>query len=138
MRSSQPLCGLSGKRNTYDETYLTKIADMNDIKQLEIMDARPYINALANCTYGGGFENSKYYLRCPITFLNIENIHTMRDSLGTNSDKDFFSSLENSKWLEHIKMILEGALKVVDCIDISGSSVLVHCSDGWDRTPQVI
>lgn len=140
MRSSQPLCGMLGRRNQIDENYLRDIAEMNSksadgFKSLFIVDARPFKNALANCTSGGGYENEKYYTSCKVVFIGIENIHTMRDSLGT-SNEHFVSSLENSKWLEHIKLILDGALFIVDKIN-SGHSVLVHCSDGWDRTAQV-
>jgi hypothetical protein len=137
LRSSQPLCGMSGKRNFFDEIFLKNISETNsENKLLHILDARPYINALANCTTGGGYENEKHYTSSKISFLNIENIHTMRDSLGASNDKDFFSNLENSKWLEHIKLILDGALKIVDLIE-SNHNILVHCSDGWDRTSQL-
>ncbi len=93
-----------------------------------------YINALANCTTGGGYENEKYYTSCKISFLNIENIHAMRDSLNTTSE--IVSGAENSKWLEHIRGILEGVNKTMYLINRE-TSVLVHCSDGWDRTAQV-
>ena len=91
---------------------------------------------MANCTTGGGYENEKYYASCKISFLNIENIHAVRDSLGASNDKDFFSNLQNSKWLEHIRLILDGALKIVNLIE-ANHNVLIHCSDGWDRTSQV-
>jgi hypothetical protein len=137
LRSSQPLCGMSGKRNFWDENYLRNITETNTKNNiLHVLDARPYLNALANCTTGGGYENEKYYTFCRLSFLNIENIHAMRNSLGANNERDFFSNLENSKWLEHIKIILDGALKLVDLVD-GDFSVLVHCSDGWDRTAQV-
>jgi hypothetical protein len=137
LRSSQPLCGMSGKRNFWDENFLRNITETNTKNNiLHVLDARPYLNALANCTTGGGYENEKYYTFCRLSFLNIENIHAMRNSLGANNERDFFSNLENSKWLEHIKIILDGALKLVDLVD-SDFSVLVHCSDGWDRTAQV-
>lgn len=52
-------------------------------------------------------------------------------------DKNFFLNLENSKWLEHIRFVLNGALKIVRYISQHRASVLVHCSDGWDRTAQL-
>lgn len=135
MRSSQPLCGVTGKRSFWDEMYLKNISDLNDTnKSLHIMDARPYINALANCTTGGGYENEKNYPTCKISFLNIENIHAMRDSLNTNNE--IISGPENSKWLEHIRGILEGVNKILYLIN-RDTTVLVHCSDGWDRTAQL-
>lgn len=137
LRSSQPLCGMSGKRSLFDEMYLKKISEANEVnKLLNILDARPYLNALANCTTGGGYENEKYYTSSKLSFLNIENIHVMRDSLNSNIDKDIILNTENSKWLEHIKAILDGVLKVVYYINRE-SSVLIHCSDGWDRTAQL-
>ena len=96
---------MSGKRSFFDENYLKSISETNsENKLLHILDAvtyylykqylvckiitiklifflklkRPYINALANCTTGGGYENEKYYTSSKISFLNIENIHTMR------------------------------------------------------------
>ncbi len=135
LRSSQPLCGVTGKRSFWDEMYLKNISDLNETnKSLHIMDARPYINALANCTTGGGYENEKHYVSCKISFLNIENIHAMRDSLNVNSE--FIAGAENSKWLEHIRGILEGVNRIIYLIN-RDTSVLVHCSDGWDRTAQV-
>lgn len=53
-------------------------------------------------------------------------------------DKNFFLNLESSKWLEHIRFVLNGALKIVRYISQHRASVLVHCSDGWDRTAQVL
>lgn len=35
-------------------------------------------------------------------------------------------------------MILDGALKIARVLELEGSSVLVHCSDGWDRTAQLV
>jgi len=45
--------------------------------------------------------------------------------------------LERSGWLEHLRSILKGAGHVAHLIAVEGVSVLVHCSDGWDRTPQL-
>lgn len=40
-------------------------------------------------------------------------------------------------WLKHIKCIVSGAAKIVDKVENHKTSVLIHCSDGWDRTAQV-
>lgn len=50
----------------------------------------------------------------------------------------WLSGLESTYWLKHIKCILAGACRIVDKIEIHKTSVLVHCSDGWDRTAQVL
>ena len=50
----------------------------------------------------------------------------------------WFTLLDNSKWLNNIASLLKSALIVVNAIDIEERPVLVHCSDGWDRTPQIV
>lgn len=48
-RSSQPLVGMSGKRNKDDERYLELIRETNgQLSKLTIYDARPSVNAVAN------------------------------------------------------------------------------------------
>jgi hypothetical protein len=39
-----------------------------------------------------------------------------------------------AKWLKHVSSVLAGALVVVNQLYCKRQSVLVHCSDGWDRT----
>lgn len=48
------------------------------------------------------------------------------------------STLENSKWFTYLSALLKTALVVVNSVDKDGKPVLVHCSDGWDRTSQII
>lgn len=48
----------------------------------------------------------------------------------------FLSSLESSGWLKHIRAILETSNFIANAVH-KGISVVVHCSDGWDRTAQV-
>lgn len=34
--------------------------------------------------------------------------------------------------------LLRAAVTVASAIERDGRPVLVHCSDGWDRTPQIV
>lgn len=112
-----------------------------------IIDARPIMNARANQVGGMGSENMEYYKDATIAFLGIDNIHVMRDSLAkvveglqhsdyTNlpPDQDL---LTRSKWLKYIGLVIKGADLVARQIGINHSHVLIHCSDGWDRTSQI-
>ena len=36
-----------------------------------------------------------------------------------------------------MQVILAGAVRIADKVESNKTSVLVHCSDGWDRTAQV-
>ena len=145
-RCSQPLVGVSQKRSREDEAYLQTIIDANaQSHKLYIMDARPSVNAVANKAKGGGYEMDDYYENAELVFLDIHNIHVMRESLRKlkemlfpNIDEaHYYSNLEATNWLEHIKCILTGALKIVDKVEYNKTSVVVHCSDGWDRTAQL-
>jgi len=102
-RSSQPLTGVFKKRSSNDELLLSAlIADPNDTAQaraispvwsdpktndaapssLCIFDARPLINAVANAAHGGGTEIMSNYPFATLTYLNIDNIHVVREALG--------------------------------------------------------
>lgn len=55
----------------------------------------------------------------------------------TIDDSKWLSNVEETRWLEHIKCVISGAVRIVDKVENNKTSVLVHCSDGWDRTAQV-
>lgn len=145
-RCSQPLVGVGGKRSPEDESYLNYIIEMNsNSEKLVIMDARPSANAIANKAKGGGYESDEIYRNVEFHFLDIHNIHVMRESLKKLKevcyplvdDQKWLSSVDNTLWLKHLKFILAGAVRIVEKIDALRVSVLVHCSDGWDRTSQL-
>ncbi|CAG9330532.1 MTM1_2 [Blepharisma stoltei] len=135
-RSSQPLVGFFSSRCRDDEDYMLK----SRIKY--IIDARPKINARANKVSGKGYEHQSHYPHCKIIFANIHNIHKVRESFESlvelfGRDDDFFLMVQNSRWLHYIKAILSAAKIAADLLYYEKASVLVHCSDGWDRTPEI-
>lgn len=40
-------------------------------------------------------------------------------------------------WLRYISQLLDSATQIVIQMDAYGRPVMVHCTDGWDRTPQL-
>ncbi|XP_064157663.1 myotubularin-related protein 2-like isoform X3 [Anguilla rostrata] len=145
-RCSQPMVGVNGKRSKDDEKYLQAIMDANaQSHKLFIFDARPSVNAAANKMKGGGYESEDAYQNAELVFLDIHNIHVMRESLRklkevvypNIEESHWLSKLESTHWLEHIKLILAGALRIADKVESGKTSVVVHCSDGWDRTAQL-
>uniref|UniRef100_A0A8P4G7G8 Phosphatidylinositol-3,5-bisphosphate 3-phosphatase MTMR2 n=1 Tax=Dicentrarchus labrax TaxID=13489 RepID=A0A8P4G7G8_DICLA len=145
-RCSQPMVGVNGKRSKEDEKYLQAIMDANaQSHKLFIFDARPSVNAAANKMKGGGYESEDAYQNAELVFLDIHNIHVMRESLRklkdvvypNIEDSHWLSNLESTHWLEHIKLILAAALRIADKVESGKTSVVVHCSDGWDRTGQL-
>ncbi len=74
-------------------------------------------------------------------FLDIGNIHAVRDSYllmsaASDSEEGYFRRVCESRWLDIIAMILLGSNKILESLE-GGFNVLVHCSDGWDRTSQL-
>jgi myotubularin-related protein 6/7/8 len=126
-----------------------------------IIDARPTTNAMANTAKGAGTENMDHYKEGKKAYLGIDHIHAMRDSLGkvvealrdadtllasiNNDLPEQLSSLRvldrqalrRSGWLRHISAIVEGSALITRNVHINSSHVLIHCSDGWDRTSQL-
>ncbi|KAI4352628.1 hypothetical protein L6164_006862 [Bauhinia variegata] len=48
------------------------------------------------------------------------------------------STLGDSGWLLHVHSILAGSAWIAARVAMEKASVLVHCSDGWDRTTQLV
>ncbi|KAK0165244.1 hypothetical protein PV328_003777 [Microctonus aethiopoides] len=142
-RCSQPLSGFNA-RCPEDEQMLYHILCTNpNARFMYVFDTRPRINAMVNRAAGKGYENENFYDNIKFRFFGIENIHVMRASLNklmelqrTTSMSGFSNGLESSGWLKHIRSILETGWFVAQAVS-NGTTVVVHCSDGWDRTAQV-
>jgi hypothetical protein len=115
-------------------------------RPLVIIDARPKINAQANQAAGKGYEIGKGYENCRVLFMNIANIHVMRKSIDsleevcckwTTADDSWHKNVESTGWLSHVSRVLSASVRIVHCVALEEFSVLVHCSDGWDRTAQL-
>uniref|UniRef100_A0A8D0HAL0 phosphatidylinositol-3,5-bisphosphate 3-phosphatase n=1 Tax=Sphenodon punctatus TaxID=8508 RepID=A0A8D0HAL0_SPHPU len=144
-RCSQPLVGPNDKRCKEDEKYLQTIMDANaQSHKLIIFDARQ--NSVADTNKEScGYESESAYPNAELIFLEIHNIHVMRESLRklkeiaypSIDEARWLSNVDSTHWLEYIRMLLAGAVRIADRIESGKTSVVVHCSDGWDRTAQL-
>ncbi|XP_060768449.1 myotubularin-related protein 3 isoform X2 [Neoarius graeffei] len=115
-------------------------------QKLLILDARSYAAAVANRAKGGGCECPEYYPNSEVMFMGMANIHSIRRSFQclralcaqVPDPANWLSALEGTKWLQHLSLLLKASLLVVNAVDRDSRPVLVHCSDGWDRTPQIV
>uniref|UniRef100_A0A3B5ASN5 phosphatidylinositol-3,5-bisphosphate 3-phosphatase n=1 Tax=Stegastes partitus TaxID=144197 RepID=A0A3B5ASN5_9TELE len=121
--------------------------DDNTVPQkLLILDARSYTAAVANRAKGGGCECEEYYPNCEVMFMGMANIHAIRNSFHAlravcsqiPDPGNWLSALESTRWLQHLSVMLKAATLVCSAVERDGRPVLVHCSDGWDRTPQIV
>lgn len=151
-RCSQPLLGLKQTRSIQDEKLVEEIFKSSSpqsttTKKNLIVDARPTTNAMAQTALGAGSENMDNYANCDKLYLGIDNIHVMRDSLNKlidilktgdlNKPPVNKSALKKTNWLKYISILLLSTEKLVKSIVLNNSNILIHCSDGWDRTSQI-
>ncbi|KAI9221573.1 protein-tyrosine phosphatase-like protein, partial [Blastocladiella britannica] len=134
-RCSQPLVGVAANRSPQDERFIAAIFDLPIVGRMPphrrgmvaaneeamhlIVDARPAINAAANTVKGSGTENMEFYKGARKEYMNIDNIHVMRDSLAS-------------------MLLMDAGQTIVSTLTRDRAHVLVHCSDGWDRTAQLM
>ena len=144
-RSAQNKRGIIGNKTSSSDIKLLNIISKLGGK-LYIYDCRPKLNALVNRVNGGGYENVDHYENVSIYFCEIDNIHKARKALTSlyslclsnkiNDYNNFWTSLEQSGWFQFIYLMLKNANEISKIIQ-NNNSVLVHCSDGWDRTAQL-
>lgn len=132
---------------------------------LTIFDCRSYMAAFGNKVLRkGGQEDPRVYTfssdrgnngpllhRAHLVSLDVPNIHEMNSSWRGLKDLVEKNDIPESKWLQrvgetqwldHCRRITEAAVTVAKTIGggVRGqppACVVVHCSDGWDRTAQV-
>lgn len=165
VRSSQPLPGITKQRSIQDEklvyssftcseTYSTKNEGTDHYIKHDknlIVDARPTVNAMAQAAIGGGsevMENYNFNNTVQRMFLGIDNIHVISDIMNTVVenlllDTDINQSIggplpkKSFNWIKIIRLILLSTDKLAKSMIFNHSNILVHCSDGWDRTSQI-
>lgn len=134
-----------GSKSPEDEAHVQCIRQggKSHDRDLLVVDLRPWKAAWANKAGGGGFEG---YPRCNLVFGGIDNIHCVRDAwraMGAAVDKvvegevgSWMKDVANSSWYDYIGAIMRCAQMVLTEILTHRANVMVHCSDGWDRTAQ--
>jgi len=154
-RASQPKVGLGNNFNRHDEKLWSEVVKRSGSNGSRVVDCRPFKNALGNKAKGYGYEEEARYPGISVSFHNIANIHIMRNSMGkllslvlsssstsgnsgtSSPGYDWHQQIESTGWLNHIRAILSAAISVAKHVACRGFAVLIHCSDGWDRTSQV-
>ena len=145
-RSSQVASGLWGSKDVGDIKLLNEISELGD--KLYIFDARPKEDAFMQKVGGYGSENvqnydpNPEYIYCEIrgirfsktAFNKIKKLCNDKEIMENNN---FLSKLEDSGWINFIIKVLKTSTKISELV-MEGNNVLVHCSEGWDRTPQLV
>lgn len=148
-RCAQPCAGLSGYVAESDQKLIAALqratSEYEDSK-FHFFDARSQMAATANSAQGKGTEDPRNYPNSELHFCDIANIHAVRSSYSSLSSvcqpgqerygSEWLFALRNTFWFMHISRILATSQDICRYLD-QGDSVMIHCSDGWDRTPQL-
>jgi myotubularin-related protein 3/4 len=154
LRSAQPTISWLGIANDSDVKYVEAITSTispiieengeKKVNKLLILDMRSYTAAWANRAKGGGFEGSDTYANSEIDFMSLPNIHNVRYSFSqlrnvihSLDDTNYYQNLNATQWFQYLGLLLKTAIRCIEAV-YAGKTVLVHCSDGWDRTAQII
>ncbi|KAF9430653.1 hypothetical protein BGZ94_005274 [Podila epigama] len=154
MRCSQPMVGLLSARGPEDELYVKRILETAAsehgtsafLPKLCIMDARAYSSAVANGYLGGGRENASNYPNATISFMSLGNIHAIASShtallkaVATQAESSNWHALiESTGWLTHVAELLKAASGRDGIVGKMSQDNYSHCTDGWDRTTQLV
>lgn len=143
VRCAQPQQGVLGKADAHiDERFVKSILDCaggGENRRLVIFDCRSYAAAQANKLRGGGVETSRRYAVRSVEFACLRNVHHVRRvllRLRAASAEGHTATPAHHKWHRLQSCLLRASARVARLLQ-SGAAVLLHCSDGWDRTPQV-
>ena len=104
-------------------------------------------NQLATGLSEGELQQSLSALR-DAALLALRSLEYDVDSTGSTRYQGIYESLQNVtesvskprhvKWFRLLEAILRGATLACEGLLKNGQSVLIHCSDGWDRTSQIV
>lgn len=144
LRCGQPLTTMGSKRSREDE----KLVNATLGKQLKgvIIDTRSQTAAMNSRTKGGGIEPESHYPQWKRVYHNIERYPALNDSIAKLAEasldpklsmNSWLSKLESSSWLDYVQNVLSTACYVAQCLDMQGTTVLVHGDAGVDATLQV-
>lgn len=99
-----------------------------DIENIHVM--RSSYNKLKEGVAASSISSSSSGSNSSISGLNNSS------SSSYSAPESNADSIGSTKWLHHISLVLRGALSIAESLTL-GHPVLIHCSDGWDRTAQL-
>lgn len=91
------------------------------------------------CSSTGNSGNSDQS-KCVLLFFSVQicflSLNYVFVVITTNNS--WFTQLDSTQWLHHMAKLLRASWYTAVNLEEQGRPVLVHCSDGWDRTPQIV
>ncbi|GKT19453.1 Myotubularin family like protein, partial [Aduncisulcus paluster] len=93
----------------------------------------------SSSTMSSGSEHKDLSLPDGLSLKRAEELYLApyRPDVTLSSSERFYGKVESSKWIEHIRSIIGGSMQIAAAMVHLRCHAMVHCSDGWDRTPQL-
>ena len=147
-RAAQPRAGLLSRSSAADQSWFALIRRAAGAQQgqreVVLLDARSPVAAHANKFRGGGVEVPSRYGVQTLMYCHIRNVHHVRRVVVAIRRTQGSPLLQHKKrhaklmrhWLQLQSLLLAGAAAAALLVR-GGAAVVLHCSDGWDRTPQL-
>eukprot|EP00767_Chilomastix_cuspidata_P008033 gnl/Chilomastix_cuspidata/901.p1 GENE.gnl/Chilomastix_cuspidata/901~~gnl/Chilomastix_cuspidata/901.p1 ORF type:complete len:997 (+),score=220.65 gnl/Chilomastix_cuspidata/901:70-2991(+) len=94
-------------------------------------------NTISRATSSLGSQQVKNKLPFDTVDTLIQRRFDTYSISAISADSGMFAAIDQSQWLHHVRVILAGALLTCEALVNMRCHVVVHCSDGWDRTSQL-
>ena len=142
VRCAQPKRGILGKKDSWDEAYVGLIEETavrsrsspgGPNRRMVVFDCRSFTAAHANEFRGGGVESAQRYGARAIEYAALHNVHYVRRVVLAIRHRAP-GQAAHSQWVRAQAALLRASLRVAQLLR-DGATILLHCSDGWDRTP---
>jgi hypothetical protein len=145
VRCSQPCTGLLGQTASADQEWMRLLHSAGGLERpLALLDARSFAAAHANKFRGGGVEASTRYGVKSMEHFSLRNVHHIRRVVAklraTHRSTGVLERRRHARialhWLSLQSALVRSAARVARLLQ-EGAVCVLHCSDGWDRTPQL-
>ncbi|GAM27158.1 hypothetical protein SAMD00019534_103330 [Acytostelium subglobosum LB1] len=150
-RSGQPI-GQGKSRCEEDESLLQAIRKSTPVDQVHaqglpqplfIYDLRA--KSSIGSLHSNFSEDHINYPHCYVEYAGLPNINELREcstklfkAIRNWDEKKSWDEIDSSGWLAQVGKLLLASKRVLQILHSEGLSVLIHCTEGWDRTPQLM
>ena len=109
--------------------------------RIVVVDLRGWFAIIDNLMHGGGTEeieeygchnkSSKHYTS------GIGNVRVVLQAWKNANGDGLALIMKGGKWVKQLRTIMNALKSCVENLQACPTTMIVHCTDGWDRTPEM-
>ena len=109
--------------------------------RIVVVDLRGWFAIIDNWMHGGGTEQidsysghnkkSKHYTS------GIGNVRVVLQAWKDANSDSLALLMKGRKWVKQLRTIVKALKSCVENLESSPTTMVIHCTDGWDRTPEM-